>query len=252
MKSSSRHTPAEFDCGCGTDRLRIISRSGRIFIWLIGWLLAVAAFIGCPNIQLEHNDDFLIRVNNRLISVDDFNNAFENIISAYPQSALQKPEIIKSAKLRLLNEMAEELMLLERAESLQIRVSDTEFEAALTKIQQDYPEGVFDQMLLEYAVSYRFWKKRLKSRLLMEKVVARELGELVEISSEEISAHYKTYYEGKDRSVVSDDGPANIDEVIVQHLRREKVEKAYHSWLKKLRDMYTIEINKERWDKILG
>lgn len=226
--------------------------AGGIHLWIV-IILALLQITGCAETALEQEDDFLIRVGDRIVTVDDFLKAFENVKNAYPHHVIQDSKIIKRAQLRLLNQMTEEMLLLERAEELQVVIPDSEFEKALKNIKEDYPEGVFDQMLLEYAVSYRFWKERLKVRLLMEKVVARELADRITISAEDISSYYKRFYHDNDViSSLTDEASKDINEMIVNQLRREKAEQVYQSWLKELREKYQVEINQAKWKAVCG
>lgn len=232
-------------------RTKLNFNDGVLFwaVIMLGLLLAV----GCAETKVDQEDDFLIRVGNRIVTADDFLKAFENVKNAYPHHVIRDSETIKSAQLRLLNQMAEEMLLLERAEELQIVIPDSEFEKALKNIKQDYPEGVFDQMLLEYAVSYRFWKERLKIRLLMEKVVARDLADRITISTEDISSYYKRHYHDNDViSNLTDEKSKDINEMIINQLRREKAEQVYQSWLQKLREKYQVEINQDKWKAVCG
>lgn len=220
-------------------------------VWAVV-ILAAILVAGCSQTTDDRADDYLIRVGNRVVTVADFQKAFENVKPAYSHSAMQDSATLKSARVSLLNQMVEELLLLKRAEELQIGISDSEFQEALEKIKTDYPEGVFDQMLLEYAVSYRFWKERLKVRLLMEKVVARELADRIVITAEDIATYYKTHYHDENAGPNLQDDSKNINEMIVNHLRREKAEQAYRSWIKQLRELHPVKINRDRWDAING
>jgi FKBP-type peptidyl-prolyl cis-trans isomerase (trigger factor) len=148
--------------------------------------------------------------------------------------------------------MAEEMVLLERAKELDIKVSDSEAEKAIADIKGEYPDDVFEQMLLEYAVPYHSWEKGFKTRLLMEKVIAKELGKQIAITPAEISNYYHENY--KDQSLTSDlkEMPEDISATIIKHLRRKKMEEAYKSWITKFQKKYAIEINKAQWEKIIG
>jgi len=86
----------------------------------------------------------------------------------------------------------------------------------------------------------------------MEKVVAKELGEKITITSEDISIYYKKLYPtGRFESIFQDE-EKNINEMIIKHLRREKAEKAYKSWLNELQDKYPIEVNETKWKELTG
>jgi hypothetical protein len=148
--------------------------------------------------------------------------------------------------------MTEEMILLERAEELGITITDSEIEKAFEDIKGDYPDNVFQNMLLEYAVPYHSWRKGLKTRLLMEKVVTKELGDQVEITPDDISRYYEEHF--KDDNITSDVKAVSkdINNIIIKILRREKMEKAYAPWIKKLKKKYTVEINKVQLEKTAG
>ena len=204
--------------------------------------------------ESDNKNEYLIRVEDRVTTVFDFNNAFEIVKTAYSHKAMQDPVLFKEAQLRLLNQITEEMVLLERAEELCIRISDLEVKKAVADIKSDYPEGVFEKMLLEYAVPYHFWKKRLKLRLLMEKVAANQMEERIVITPEDISEYYKKHYkEGNLKSDLNDtSAKVDVNEIIIKQLRREKAEETYRLWIKKLKKKYTIKINKAQWEQIVG
>ncbi|MCP4370079.1 MAG: hypothetical protein GY797_18480, partial [Deltaproteobacteria bacterium] len=134
-------------------------------------LLTVCVLISCSKPEAKDQDEYLIRVGDRVITVFDFNKAFEIAEAAIPHNVLQDSSAIKESKKRLLNQMTEEMVLLERAKELDISILNTEVEKKIGEIKSDYPEGVFEEILLEYAVSYESWKKGLKTRMLIEKLI---------------------------------------------------------------------------------
>jgi hypothetical protein len=44
----------------------------------------------------------------------------------------------------------------------------------------------------------------------------------------------------------------DINEMIIEQLRREKMEQAYQTWINKLKQQYPIEINSIQWERITG
>jgi FKBP-type peptidyl-prolyl cis-trans isomerase (trigger factor) len=91
--------------------------------------------------------------------------------------------------------MTEEVVIDRRAGNWGIVLDDAELEAAIQEIKKDYPEDEFEQMLLESAIPYSLWKDRLRVRLLMEKVVDRELVQPVDITQRILKTYYKTHEE---------------------------------------------------------
>jgi hypothetical protein len=208
---------------------------------LVGW--------GCSESPLENGNGYLIRVGDHVLTAVDFKAAFEIAKSAYPHNEMQTPAAYKTAQSRVLNQLAEELILLKRAGELGIFISESEINSAVSKIREDYPDNAFEEVLLEHAVSYEAWKKRLKIRLLMEKVVKAELKDNISITPEDILSYYERHYRlnpqmQKDRE--------NINARIVDQLRRKKAENAYRAWIKQLHDRYSIQINTKLWKRVVG
>jgi FKBP-type peptidyl-prolyl cis-trans isomerase (trigger factor) len=219
---------------------------------LIGVLLAVYALSGCADPDAIQSDEYIIRLGDNVVTVSDYNKAFEIAKAAYPHNEMRDPTAVRNVKLRLLNQMSEEMIIQKRAKEIDITISDTEIEKAVSDIKKDYPEDVFEQFLLEYAVPYDDWEKRVKIRLLMEKVIAKELGGQIVITPDDISKYYEE--NGIDTEATSDQKEVSqeINKNIVNHIRRKKVESAYIPWIKNLQKTYTIEINNDPLEKIMG
>ena len=223
-----------------------------VFWYLIIPLMAAVAFFGCTRSEPEDQDEYLIRVGDNVVTVIDFNKAFEIAKTAYSHNMMQDPAAFKEAQLRLLNQMTEELILLERAKELNISVSEQEVDKTIAKIKSDYPDDVFEKVLLEYAVSYQSWKKGLQMRLLMEKLVERELKDQIVITAEDIEKYYEQNYKGDGLQTEFAEKSKDINEKIIKQLRRKKTEKAYKTWIEQIQKRYKIEINKEQWENIVS
>jgi TnpA family transposase len=102
------------------------------------------------------------------------------------------------------------------------------------------------------AVSYDFWKERLRNRLILEKVIDEELNNQITITPEDISEYYQKNYESMDEESESVQKSEDINEAIVKQLRRQKAEGTYNSWIEELKGQYAVEINKDQWEKITG
>jgi hypothetical protein len=227
----------------------------RIFfkiLWLIWPVFLVSFLSACGPEEPDLGSETLIRVGDRTMTVFDFNTAFEIAKTAHDYNIREQSEDLRKAKLRLLNQLTVEMVLLERAEDLGISVTDAELEKAVDEIKSDYPKGEFEATLLEFAVSYDSWKKRLKTRLIMEKVIDEELKSKVTITAEDISEFYKKNYRNREPETGSTQPSEDINEAIVERLRRKKTEETYNSWIEELKGKYEIDINNQLWEKISG
>lgn len=196
----------------------------------------------------EPEETVLIRTDRQTITKGQFERAFEAARIAYSDNRSVDRELIEKARLRMLNQMAEELIIRRRADELGIALGDQELETAIGDIKKDYQDDEFEQMLLESAIPYSLWKDRLRARLLMEKVIAADLAKSIIISAQDIEKYYKDHE--AQFSVDQDKPPeADMKHRIVDQLRREKVETAYPQWMNRLRERYQVTINWELWDQ---
>ena len=216
------------------------------FLW-VGYTLA-----GCSDFEHKQRNEYFIKVGDRTITVADFNKAFEIAKNAYPHNRIQRPDVTREIRLRLIQQMTEEMILLERAKELDITITDSQVEKALRDIKTDYPDNVFQETLLEYAIPYQSWREGLKTRLLMEKVITQELGDKIEITHDDISKYYEEHFKDDNTSPDVKAMSEDTNNIIIKILRKEKMEKAYASWIKKLKNKYAIEINKKELEKMTG
>jgi len=226
---------------------------GKHEIWVALWVtlgIGVLAFLGCSPSGSEHADDYLVRVGNRKITAHDFRQAFELAKTSQPDSVNKNPAALMEARQQLLDEISIELVMLNRAEEVGISVSDTELDAAIAAIQADYPPGVFEQTLIESAVPFEIWKQRMRSRLLMEKLVQAELGSQVAITPQEVAAYYDQHYRGKAGGADSEEKFQRLKETIVADLQRKKLEDAFADWIEGLKQRYPVEVNQQLWAEL--
>lgn len=212
---------------------------------------ALLFLMGCSNTGAGPDEDYLIRIGARTTSVAEYNKALEIAMTAHPHSVVNNPEEYKKVKTRLLNQLIEQLILQERARELDISVTDTELEQSIAAIKKDYPEDEFEQTLLEFAVPYKTWKEGIRRRLLMEKLVEIELKDKIVISAADIAQYYEEHIKDAQQEPGIDIRPRELDEKIIQHLRRQKIEMAYRSWIEQLQQRYEIDVNRALWEKLL-
>lgn len=229
--------------------MQLIRSHSMARFWPVLFCFLISACSGEENFGSEH----LIRVGERVVTVFDFNQAFELSETSHTFGLQDHPAQYRQAQERLLNEMTTELLMLARADELNLVVSEQELESKIAEIKADYPDETFEETLLEAAVPFEVWKQRLKVRLLLEKVIASELQNQMAITPKDIKTHYEKYYKLK-----PDDGSAAVDEsrravdneAIIRDLRRRKAEDAYDAWLEGLKARYPVEVNVAVWDKL--
>lgn len=170
---------------------------------------------------------FFLQVGTQAATEVDFQRALDIQLAAYPNAALEDENTVKNIKELLLKEFIERLILLERADELNIRVSEEELQEMIQDIRSDYPEGEFEKNLLETAISFEAWKSELQTRMLMEKVVAKELGAQI--------VNMGLQVDSSENGAEPDSGKG-----------------PYQKWIDSLKARYTITINEKKWQELLG
>ncbi|MDY6837921.1 MAG: peptidylprolyl isomerase [Thermodesulfobacteriota bacterium] len=144
----------------------------------------------CSNIdEAGLEDQPVIRVDNLVLTLSEFNEFFEPFRMNQGQGQ-GGGQALREARLRFLLQLLEEMVILRRAEELNVQVSAQELEEAVTSIEGGYGEADFKDMFMKQAISLETWKKRLKAQLIAKKVVRKELAENITVTPEEIGDLY--------------------------------------------------------------
>jgi len=222
------------------------------YLRLIGGCLLLLMAAACVEKAPVQSTNVLMRAGNREVTVDAFLRSVEIAQSAYARSTLADPAVRRQIRCNVMNQTIEEMILLNVAEARGIRMTASEIDAAVTAVKADYPEGAFDDMLMETAISYPLWLQRLKTRLLTQKVVATVLDRHITVTQEDIAAYYGRYFSNGQTDIAKGPDGGIDDEKILTHLKREKAEKLYTDWLEKQKKQTTIVVNEKLWAEIIG
>lgn len=226
-------------------------RNGLITIVII-MLLGTAP--GCqpePEAMVE-GSAVLMTVGSQEIREDEFRRAYRVFRAAYGAEADEPADAKRASMLRFIQQLADQLVLMEYARESGIVISEGTLSSAVETIRSDYPEGLFEQMLLENAVNFEDWKEALRVRLTIDRLVAKELAEKVQITEEDLAAHYRQHAPGLPLPEAQNGGSERIDQLLVAQLRRQKAEEAYGPWIAQLRDRYTVTIDQAVVQQILS
>jgi len=217
-------------------------------MWIILLLsVCILTFWACS--QKSRDDDYLIRVGTSTVSVAEFKHAVEaSSEEAFPGEQAISPSALNDLRVRVLNQMTEELIITEHAKQVGIQVTDQELEASIAAVKADYPDDTFEKTLLENAISFQAWKRKMATRLLIDKVIDKELVDKVEITSEDVTAYFRAHFPS---GVPEGEGVDQINQRIVQHLRQQKAEEMYQNWIETLRKNFPVDVHQDRWNRLI-
>jgi len=158
-------------------------------------LVILCLIAGCSNkSDTSAEDQVVIRVDNRVLTLAEFNEYFEPIRMSCDKEQAQNGVTMREARLGFLLQLVEEMIILRRADEIRLNISPRELDDAVRDLQKDYPEAGFEYLFLKQAISFEAWKERLKKRLLVEKVIRKELLKEVSVTPQEIKDYYDKHW----------------------------------------------------------
>ena len=158
-------------------------------------LLLLGAVAACKEKPVSPVD-VLIKIDNRIVTLQDFRRDFSQILPPGQQSSsAERDELQRS----FLAQTIDRQLALAAAEQLGVQVSPAEVDAALAEHQRDYPAGEFEANLQEGKMTLDDWKRELKDRLVIEKLVKKIVGDKSTVSEAAIAAYYRANRDEFDR-----------------------------------------------------
>jgi hypothetical protein len=219
-----------------------------VIILLIAFICCGCNIVGCDFSDKNNVRQRLIKVGEIELFTEEFNQIFEIVKAGYAKD-INATEA-KIAKFSLLIDLTNEMLLINEAKKLGVDISEQELNRAVDNIKADFPKNLFERMFIEQAISFEVWKKRLKSQLIINKLITSNLLKKVAILPEDIRKYYASPYNNGQEGNSSTKTDNN--KKLLQYLRNEKAQKLYSGWFEKFKKAYSIEIDRNQWQKIFG
>jgi len=167
---------------------RLLKSKWNFLVKGIATILVLLAFPACSEKgKMGAQQQRVLQVDNHVMTLQEFNNFFELVKMNYgKEDALS----LREARLRYLLQLLEEMLIVRRAEELNIAIPPEELAMAVSEAKQDYPDGGFQDMLMKQAVSLETWTAGLKKQLLVKKVIVQDVEKNISVSPEEIRQYF--------------------------------------------------------------
>jgi len=158
----------------------------RYFVCSFLCLFFLLAWPACSS-KTGSSQGVVIRVGDRSITVGDIE-GIVNITSL--ENGVPRQEVWSSIN-SLVGRIVNDSLILEYGQDMGITLTELELEKAIQGIVKDYPEGSFEETLLTNCIDYDRWKERLREKLLIKKVVKKQIESLAPISHHAIKSYYQ-------------------------------------------------------------
>jgi len=219
--------------------------------FILSLICCVLGLTGCGEPEDKTLNHFLIKTELITISSLDFSEELDRKKTAYPYDIKENSAEYNEMVIHLIKILSDEIVLLSAAADKEINISDQEVESAEKEFKKEYPEDSFDQILLEEAISYPFWKKRFKKNMIIAKLIDQELKKKIEITPRDIVEFYNSNFNQPEKKNTTVLKKIENERELVARLRAKKTQENYSKWMQNLYIAYPVEINKDKLKNFL-
>ncbi len=135
------------------------------------------------------DDRDVITVGNTGITKDELRRDIGRIISEMGMTEEEAQPAIKS----IIGKVTEKYLIMEYGKDEGITLKDDELKAAIKDIKKDYPEDIFNEMLLKRYIDYNTWEQELRQDLLIKKIITKVFEGMPPVSFNETMAYYESH-----------------------------------------------------------
>ena len=156
--------------------------------------LAIAALVctsltACSNrVPPPPGPDVWAVVDSHEVKKDDVERAYRRIA---PLSPVPSEEEATTAKLRILNDIIDQEILLGRAAALKIQPTDAEVDKAFGERKSNMADDAFQKELTQRNLTADDMKRSLRRELTVQKLVEQEIGSRISITDDTIRQFYE-------------------------------------------------------------
>jgi hypothetical protein len=94
---------------------------------------------------------------------------------------------------QILGDLIVQELIAQELETGELAITDQEVETAEAEVRRDYPEGAFEQVLIEEYIDLQEWRNQLRAKLSLDRFVNGVLRPRIQIGQEEARAYYNDH-----------------------------------------------------------
>lgn len=183
-------------------------------------LLIIAVLMVCSGCAGEPEEVGVVaRVNGRPILLTQLEFQHDLMQVDYGGGVVPSVERLRSEYGQILGDLIVQELIVQELERLDLAVSQEEFEEAEKQVRSDYPEGAFEQVLIEEYIDLKAWRQQLKYHLATKKFYTQVLRPKVKIDYKEAEDYYK-------KNISDFYLPASLKLLVLRGPNRQLVERA--------------------------
>jgi parvulin-like peptidyl-prolyl isomerase len=129
-------------------------------------------------------------VNGKPITADVFNEKYNRFTLRFHVPVAESPTSVSELKLGFLNKLIETELLLQEADVRSLTVTDEELDLEISHLKEDYPKDTLNEALERIGLQLEEWKEDRKEKLLIDKLIKREVDSVIHVSDDDIREYY--------------------------------------------------------------
>jgi len=167
---------------------------------LLGTFITVAAVAGIAAVYFtfapktihapQPGKNLVAEVNGKPITVNTFNQKYHRFTQRLHISPAESPTDVRELKSGFLNKLIETELLLQEAAARGLTVTDEELDREINQLKEDYPKDTLDEALERIGMKLEEWKQDRKEKLLIDKLIQKEVDSAIHVSDKEIKDYY--------------------------------------------------------------
>lgn len=131
------------------------------------------------------------QVNGKPITARDFNEKYSRFTLRFHVPVTQSPSAANELKMGFLNKLIETELLLQEAGVRGLTVSEEELDREINHLKEDYPKDTLNEALEKIGMKLEEWREDRKEKLLIDKLIQREIDSVIHVSDDEIKEYYE-------------------------------------------------------------
>ena len=164
----------------------------RLFLFFCIMVFMVSS--GCQGVN-DTAGKYVATVDGEGISLNDFNRILKRDMDVMGGAMPLKKDEANRLREEILNKLINEKIMLLRAQKLSLSVNDEELCQGIEEIKKDYPDGGFDKVFTGGKLDYDIWKEELRKRLILEKLIQRDVNSVITVTENEALEYYQNHSE---------------------------------------------------------
>ena len=161
----------------------------NVMLCLLALCLALAA--GCQREVAE--EGVVAKVNGRPIYLRQLEAKYDLMHLGWTGGVMPSVNRLKQDYGEMLSELIIQELVFQVLEEKHMPVTEEELDEAEQAIRADYPEGVFEQRLVEEYIDYEDWREQLRAHVALAKFMREILRPRIHLEYQEAEAYYKDH-----------------------------------------------------------